>query len=151
MAGRASQVDQAAAITKVVQVAAFAPVFRQHVAEIAGYDIVCDGTDNFGTRFLVAWSDDSLIHLTRIDADDSLHSESEAVANFSFGSVRPIAMASNGEAHPFLRLDEIVAIASDRYLRERARKESPDLIRNGAAEREHHTSNSIRSVFVRRS
>ena len=34
MAGRVSQIDQAAAITRVVQVAAFAPTFRHHVTEI---------------------------------------------------------------------------------------------------------------------
>jgi MYXO-CTERM domain-containing protein len=52
-----------------------------------------------GTSFLVAWSDDSLMHLTRIDADDSLHSDSQQVADFSFGSVRPSAMASNGDGY----------------------------------------------------
>jgi hypothetical protein len=53
-----------------------------------------------GTRFVVAWSDGSQkMYLTRIDADDSLHSDSAAVADLNLSPVRPAALASNGDGY----------------------------------------------------
>jgi hypothetical protein len=53
-----------------------------------------------GTSFLVGWSDVSTeMYLTRIDADDSLHSESALVRDLSADPVRPVAIASNGDGY----------------------------------------------------
>jgi len=53
-----------------------------------------------GTRFLVAWSDlFSTMYLTRVDADDSLHSESADVASYFHDPVRPVALAFNGDGY----------------------------------------------------
>ena len=53
-----------------------------------------------GSRFLVGWSDvSSKIYLTRVDDDDSLHSESAVGADFTTGPVRPAALASNGDGY----------------------------------------------------
>lgn len=53
-----------------------------------------------GTRFLVAWSDlFTRMYLTRVDADDSLHSESTPLRNDDFDPVRPVALAFNGDGY----------------------------------------------------
>ena len=55
------------------------------------------GVATDGTRFLVAWGDgDRRIYLTRVDADDSLHSESAVVAEF--GARHP-ALAFSGDGY----------------------------------------------------
>ena len=56
-----------------------------------------------GTRFLVGWSDgSSKVYLTRVDADDSLHSESANVNDGSGGFLNPAALASSGDGYLFV-------------------------------------------------
>ena len=53
-----------------------------------------------GTSFLVGWSGGFAgLYLTRIDADDSLHSESAQVQDVSGDVGRPVAIASNGDGY----------------------------------------------------
>jgi hypothetical protein len=55
-----------------------------------------------GTRFLVGWTDlFEKAYLTRVDADDSLHTESLSVADGYTGLVNPSALASNGDGYLF--------------------------------------------------
>jgi MYXO-CTERM domain-containing protein len=75
-----------------------------------------------GTRFLVGWSDTfTRMFLTRVDADDSLHTESTPLRNDDFDPVHPAAIAFDGDGYLLVYVypvatptGTIVALRADR-------------------------------------